>query len=326
VTRVDIAVLDDYAGVALELADWSRLQAQGRVDVFADHVVDADALTQRLAPYEAVVLMRERTPLPAAVIDRLGRLRLIVTTGRRNPVIDVAAANRRGIVVSHTDGISSSTVELTWALILAHSRHLVGEVGALRAGGWQSTLGRDLAGARLGVLGLGRIGGKVAEVGVAFGMDVLAWSRTLTPEKAAESGAASVTFDELLDRSDVVTVHLPLNAQTRHLLGAAALATMKPTALLVNTSRGPIIDGVALREALAAGRLAGAAIDVFDVEPPVDDPLLGTPGVLATPHLGYVTTNGLRVFYAGAVEDIEAYLSGAPIRVVEATPERGPGA
>ena len=315
-TRVDIAVLDDYAGVALELADWSRLQAQGRVDVFSDHVVDADALTERLARYEAVVLMRERTPLPGAVIDRLDRLRLIVTTGRRNPVIDVAAATRRGIVVSHTDGISSSTVELTWALILAHSRHLVDEVDALRAGGWQSTLGRDLAGATLGVLGLGRIGGKVAEVGAAFGMEVLAWSRTLTPERAAESGAVSVSFEELLARSDVVTIHLPLNAQTRGLLGAAALASMKPTALLVNTSRGPIIDGVALREALADGRPGGAAIDVFDAEPPVDDPLLGTPGLLATPHLGYVTRNGLRVFYAGAVEDIEAYLSGAPIRVV----------
>lgn len=324
-TRVDIAVLDDYAGAALELADWSRLQAQGRVDVFSDHVVDLDALTERLAPYEAVVLMRERTPLPSEVIDRLDRLRLIVTTGRRNPVIDVAAATRRGIVVSHTDGISTSTVELTWALILAHSRHLVDEVVALRTGDWQSTLGRDLAGATLGVLGLGRIGGKVGEVGVAFGMEVLAWSRTLTPERAAASGATSVSFDELLARSDVVTVHLPLNAQTRALLGAAALASMKPTALLVNTSRGPIIDGVALRQALSDGRLAGAAIDVFDHEPPVDDPLLGSPGLLATPHLGYVTRNGLQVFYSGAVEDLEAFLSGTPIRVVE-PPDPGPRA
>ena len=322
-TRVDIAVLDDYAGVALELADWSALQAQGRVDVFSDHVVDPDALAERLARYDVVVLMRKRTPFPGALIDRLDRLRLIVTTGRRNPVIDVAAATRRGIVVSHTGGISSSTVELTWALILAHSRHLVGEVTALRAGGWQSTLGRDLAGATLGVLGLGRIGGKVAEVGAAFGMDVLAWSRTLTPDKAAASGAASVSFDELLGRSDVVSIHLPLNAQTRHLLGAAALAAMKPTALLVNTSRGPIVDGAALREALAAGRPAGAAMDVFDAEPPGDDPLLEAPGLLATPHLGYVTRNGLRVFYGEAVEDIEAFLSGAPIRVVE--PDRGPG-
>jgi phosphoglycerate dehydrogenase-like enzyme len=316
-------VLDDYAGVALELADWSRLQAQGRVDVFADHVVDPDALTERLAPYEAVVLMRERTPLPAAVLDRLDRLRLIVTTGRRNPVIDVAAANRRGVVVSHTDGISSSTVELTWALILAHGRHLVEEVGVLRAGGWQSTVGRDLAGSTLGVLGLGRIGGRVAEVGAAFGMDVLAWSRTLTPERAARSGASAVSFEELLGRSDVVSIHLPLNPETRGLLGSAALASMKSTALLVNTSRGPIIDGPALSAALAAGRPAGAAIDVFDAEPPVDDPLLSAPGLLATPHLGYVTRHGLQVFYRGAVEDIEAFLSGAPVRVVESPPDSG---
>ncbi len=317
VTPVDVAVLDDYAGVALELADWSRLKAQGRVDVFTDHLVDVDALTERLAPYGAVVLMRERTPFPAAVIERLDRLRLIVTTGRRNPVIDVGAAARRGIAVSHTEGISSSTVELTWALILAHSRHLLGEVTALRAGGWQSTVGRDLAGATLGVLGLGRIGSQVARVGAAFGMDVLAWSRTLSSERAADAGATSVSFEELLTRSDVVTIHLPLTPGTRHLLGAAALASMKPTALLVNTSRGPIVDGVALRQALTVGRPAGAAVDVFDAEPPVDDPLLGTAGLLATPHLGYVTRNGLGVFYAGAVEDIEAFVAGTPIRVVE---------
>jgi phosphoglycerate dehydrogenase-like enzyme len=315
---VDVAVLDDYAGVALELADWSRLLAQGRVDVFSDHLVDPAALTERLAPYEAVILMRERTPFPATVIDRLDRLRLIVTTGRRNPVIDVAAAHRRGIVVSHTDGISSSTVELTWALILAHSRRLVDEVNGLRNGAWQSTVGRDLAGSTLGVLGLGRIGGRVAEVGAAFGMDVLAWSRTLTPERAAESGAASVSFEELLSRSDVVSIHLPLNAGTRGLLGSEALASMKSTALLVNTSRGPIIDDVALREALAAGRPGGAAVDVFDVEPPpADDPLLAAPGLLATPHLGYVTRKGLSVFYRGAVEDVEAFLAGTPIRLVE---------
>ncbi len=318
-TRVDIAVLDDYAGAALSLADWSRLQAQGRVDVFDDHLVDPDALTERLRPYGAVVLMRERTPLPAAVIERLDRLRLIVTTGRRNPVLDLAAAVRRGIVVSHTDGLVSSTVELTWALILGHARHLVHEVGALRSGGWQTTVGRDLAGATLGVLGLGRIGSRVAELGGAFGMDVIAWSRSLTADRAAASGAVSVPFDELLARSDVLTVHVPLDAGTRGLLGAEALAAMQPTALLVNTSRGPILDGEAVREALATGRLGGVAVDVFDQEPPVaDDPLLGAPGVLATPHLGYVTRNGMGLFYRGAVEDIEAFLAGTPIRVLEA--------
>lgn len=323
--RVDIAVLDDYADAALELADWSGLQVQGRVDVYTDHVEDADQLVERLQPYGAVVLMRERTAFPAAVIDRLDRLRLIVTTGRRNPVIDLAAAVRRGIVVSHTDAISSSTVELTWALILAHSRHLVNEVAAVGSGGWQSTVGRDLAGATLGVLGLGRIGSRVAEVGRAFGMDVIAWSRTLTPERAASSGAVAVTLPELLGRSDVLTVHVPLNDGTRGLLGADALATMKPTALLVNTSRGPIVDGAALRDALAAGRPAGAAVDVFDAEPPAaDDPLVGTPGVLATPHLGYVTRDGMALFYRGAVEDVEAFLAGAPIRVLAAPDGPGP--
>ncbi len=324
--RVDIAVLDDYADAARDLADWSGLQAQGRVDVFTDHVVDADRLVERLTPYGAVVLMRERTPFPAAVIDRLDQLRLIVTTGRRNPVIDLAAAARHGVVVSHTDAISSSTVELTWALILAHSRHLVTEVATLRSGGWQSTVGQDLAGATLGVLGLGRIGSRVAEVGRAFGMDVIAWSRSLTPERAASSGATAVTFAELLSRSDVLSVHVPLTDGTRGLLGADALAAMKSTALLVNTSRGPIVDGAALRDALAAGRLGGAAVDVFDVEPPPgDDPLVGVPGVLATPHLGYVTRDGMALFYRGAVEDIEAFLAGAPIRVLAAADGAGVG-
>lgn len=324
--RVDIAVLDDYADAALELADWSGLRAQGRVDVFTDRVDDVDQLVERLRPYGAVILMRERTAFPAAVIDRLDELRLIVTTGRRNPAIDLAAAARRGIVVSHTDAVSSSTVELTWALILAHSRHLVDEVVALRAGGWQSTVGRDLAGATLGVLGLGRIGSRVAELGRAFGMDVIAWSRSLTPERAASSGATAVTFAELLGRSDVLSVHVPLTDGTRGLLGAEALAAMKPTALLVNTSRGPIVDTAALRDALATGRPGGAAVDVFDVEPPpADDPLVGAPAVLATPHLGYVTRDGMSLFYRGAVEDVEAFLAGALIRVLAGPDGAGSG-
>jgi phosphoglycerate dehydrogenase-like enzyme len=315
---VDIAVLDDYADAAPELADWSRLQAQGRVDFFTDLLIDSDSLAERLAPYEAVVLMRERTAFPATVIDRLDRLRLIITTGARNPALDVAAAHARGILVCRTGGISSSTVELTWALILAHSRHLVSESTTLAAGGWQSTIGRDLAGATLGVLGLGRIGSKVATVGRAFDMDVIAWSRTLDDERAAEVGAESVTYSDMLSRADILTIHVPLNPTTRGLIGREALAAMKPTALLVNTSRAPIVDGTALREALAAGELGGAAVDVFDVEPPPDDePLRTAEGVLATPHLGYVTRNGMSRFYRDAVEDVEAYLAGTPIRVVE---------
>lgn len=316
---VDIAVLDDYAGAALELADWSRLQAQGRVEVFHDQVRDPAALVERLQPYEAVVLMRERTAFPAEVIAHLDRLRVIVTTGRRNPVLDVAAAHARGILVCHTGSIVSSTAELTWALILAHSRHLVGEVGALADGGWQSTLGRDLDGATLGVLGLGRIGARVAPVGRAFGMDVIAWSRTLDDGRARTVGATAVSYDELLRRSDVLTVHVPLNASTRGLVGREAIGAMKRTALLVNTSRAAVTDLGAIRDALAAGRLGGAAIDVFDAEPPDrDDPVRRTAGLLATPHLGYVTRRGMSVFYGEAVEDLEAYLAGTPVRVVTA--------
>jgi phosphoglycerate dehydrogenase-like enzyme len=315
---MDIAVLDDYATAAEDLADWSRLQRQGRVDFFAEPLGNHAELVERLAPYEAVVLMRERTAFPAAVITGLDRLRLIVTTGRRNPSLDVAAARARGVVVCYTGGISSSTVELTWALILAHSRHLVPEALALAGGGWQSTIGRDLAGATLGVLGLGRIGGQVAAVGRAFGMHVIAWSRTLDDDRAARSGAKAVSFDGLLQASDVVTIHLPLTGSTRGLVGRETLHAMKPTALLVNTSRGPIVDSDALRDALATGRLGGAAVDVFDAEPPpTDEPLRRTAGVLATPHLGYVTRNGMGQFYGEAVEDIEAYLDGAPIRVVD---------
>jgi len=319
VSIVDIAVLDDYVGAAPELADWSRLLDQGRVDFYADHVVDDDALTRRLAPYDVVVLMRERTPFPAALISRLDRLRLIVTTGARNQSLDVAAARGRGVLVCHTGGLSSSTVELTWALILAHSRHLVFEATAIASGGWQSTMGRDLAGANLGVLGLGRIGSGVAAVGRAFGMDVLAWSRALDSERAASVGAESVTFPELLSRADILTIHVPLNPTTQGLIGPEALAIMKPTALLVNTSRAPIVDAAALQEALLAGRLGGAAVDVFEVEPPPEnEPLRSMDQVLATPHLGYVTRHGMARFYRDAVEDIEAYLAGTPIRVVDA--------
>jgi phosphoglycerate dehydrogenase-like enzyme len=315
---VDIIVLDDYQGVALQMADWSRLQAQGRVDVCGDHVDGSDELVERLAPYDAVVLMRERTPLPAAVIDRLPRLRLVVTTGRRNPVIDLDACRRRGIVVCNTGSPAGSTVEHTWALLLALCRHLVEEAGNVRAGRWQSTIGRDLSGQTLGVLGLGRIGAQVARVGRAFGMDVLAWSRSLTPGRAAEAGAVAAPLDEVLAGSDVVTVHLVLSEETRGLVGAREIGLMRPGALLVNTSRGPIVDTAALVDALEGGHLGGAALDVFDTEPlPADDPLRRAPRLLATPHLGYVTERVYRTFYGEAVEDIEAFLAGAPIRRID---------
>lgn len=312
-----VTVLDDYQGVALEMADWSPVLARGAVDVFTDHVVDPAALATRLAPYDVVVLMRERTPLPGTVIDQLPNLRLVVTTGRRNPVIDLAAARARGIVVCGTDSRGSAPGELTWALILGLSRHLVTEAGNVRAGGWQTTLGRDLAGKTLGILGLGRIGSQVAAVGRAFGMDVVAWSAHLTAERAAAAGARAVDLDELLATADVATIHLVLSDRTRGLVGARELALMKPDALLVNTSRGPIIDGAALVEALRAGRLGGVGLDVFDDEPlPVDHPLRTSPRVLATPHIGYVTEDVYRTFFAGVVEDIVGFLEGSPVRVL----------
>jgi phosphoglycerate dehydrogenase-like enzyme len=310
-------VLDDYQGVALTMADWSRVQAVAEVEVFRDHLGDLDALAERLAPFDVLVLMRERTPLPAQLSERLPRLRLVVTTGRRNASIDVEALRVRGVPVCSTESIATSTPELTWALILGLSRHLVCSVTDVRQGRWQTSIGSDLAGRTLGIVGLGRIGAKVARVGTAFGMDVLGWGRHLTAERAAESGAAAAPLDDVLRSADIVTIHVVLSAETRGLVGARELALMKPGSLLVNTSRGPVVDTPALVAALESGHLGGAAVDVFDSEPlPVDHPLRSTPRLLATPHIGYVTDNGYRVFYGQAVENIEAFLRGAPIRVI----------
>jgi phosphoglycerate dehydrogenase-like enzyme len=312
-----VAVLDDYQGVALSMADWSEVRRRATVDVFRDHVADPAALVERLRPYPVVVLMRERTPLPAHVIDRLPALRLIVTTGRRNPSVDVAAARSRGIVVCGTGSLATAPGELTWALILGLCRHLVEEVGNVRSGGWQTTLGTDLAGRTLGVVGLGRIGSQVATVGRAFGMEVLAWSANLTAERAAAVGASAVPFEELLSRSDVVTVHQVLSDRTRGHVGDSELRLMKPTAFLVNTSRAAVVDTEAVVEALRDHRLAGAGLDVFDEEPlPADDPLRSVPGLLLTPHIGYVTEGVYRRFYAEVVEDILAFLDGTPLRTL----------
>ena len=315
---VRVAVLDDYQGVAMELADWSPVLARGEVDVFRDHLTEPSKLVERLTPYDAVVLMRERTPMPARVIDALPRLRLIVSTGRRNPVVDVAAARARGITVSGTRGLSTAPAELTWALILGLARDLVREAGNIAAGRWQTTVGLDLAGRTLGVLGLGRIGSQVATVGRAFGMNVLAWSEHLTEERAGAVGASVVPLPRLLAESDVVTIHLVLGDRTRGLLGERELAAMKPSALLVNTSRGPLIDQQALVAALTAGRLGGAGLDVYDEEPlPFNHPLRSTPRTLLTPHIGYVTEDVYRLFYGDVVEDIVAFLDGKPVREVE---------
>lgn len=312
-----VAILDDYQGVALACADWSEVRRHGQVDSFADHVSDPDLLVERLTPYDVVVLMRERTPLPAGVIERLPGLRLVVTTGARNAAIDVEAAHRQGVVVSGTGSLATAPAELTWALVLAWARHLPTEVASLRAGGWQSTLGRDLAGRTLGVIGLGRIGKQVATVGRAFGMDVLAWSPRLTAERATAAGATWATLPDLLAAADVVTVHLVLGDRTRGLIGRAELDRMRPDALLVNTSRAPIVDTTALLEALEERRIGGAALDVFDEEPlPAAHPLRRAPGALLTPHLGYVTASVYRRFYAEVVEDILAFAAGSPLRTL----------
>jgi phosphoglycerate dehydrogenase-like enzyme len=310
---VRIAILDDYQDVARASADWGDLD----VTAFHDHVADDDAVAERLAPFEVVVAMRERTPFTAARLERLPRLRLLVTTGMANASIDLEAARRRGVTVCGTGGLPSPTAELTWGLIIALARHITDEDARVRAGGWQATVGTELAGRTLGVIGLGRLGARVATVGRAFEMDVLAWSQNLDPAHAASLGATAVSKDELLARADFVTIHLKLSERSRGLIGAAELARMKPTAYLVNTSRGPIVDEAALLEALHAGTIAGAGLDVFDVEPlPSDHPLRRAPNTVLTPHVGYVTARGYEVYYREAVEDIEAFLRGAPVRVL----------
>jgi phosphoglycerate dehydrogenase-like enzyme len=318
---VRIAVLDDYQGVALTSADWSPVTdhatASSTVDVFRDHLSEPTALVERLEPYDAVVVMRERTPLPREVLTRLPRLRLVVTTGRRNPSIDTAAAAEAGITVCGTDSLPSGPAELTWALVLGLARHLVTEATAVRDGGWQTTVGRDLAGHTLGLVGLGRIGTQVAGVARAFGMDVVAWSRSLTPGRAADAGARAASLDEVLSTSDVVSIHLVLAEGTRGLIGERELGLMRPDALLVNTSRGPIVDEQALLAALDRGHLGGVGLDVFDEEPlPAGHPLRRAPRTLLTPHVGYVTQDVYATFFRGVVEDVTAYLDGSPVRLL----------
>jgi phosphoglycerate dehydrogenase-like enzyme len=308
---MQVAILDDYQNVALNMADWSEVAAQADITVFTDHLADQDAVVERLAPFDVVCVMRERTPLPRSVIERLPRLKMIASTGPFNASIDAEAAKERGICVSTTGGYVESTVELTWALILATARRMVDECLSVRGGGWQTSVGRQLGGAVLGVLGLGRIGTRVARVGAAFGMEVIAWSTNLTPEAAEQSGATYVPKDELFSRADVLTIHLVLSERTRGLVGAGELGLMKPTALLVNTSRGPVVDETALIDALRSHRLAGAGLDVFGAEPlPAGHPLRSLDSVLATPHIGYVADRVYRTFYGEAATKIAGWLSG----------------
>ena len=319
---MNVAILDDYQHVALSYPYWSDLPAEVSVVPFHERIVDPDDLVARLEPFEIVVAMRERTPLPRSVLERLPRLRLLVTTGMGNAAIDVDAAREQGVTVCGTGVPHSSTVEMTWALILATVRRLPVQEQAFRIDGWHAgrgrdALGGDLAGATLGVVGLGRIGSDVARVGTALGMRVVAWSQNLTSDRAAQAGVEAVGKEELLRTSDVVTLHLRLSDRTRSVIGAAELAMMRPSAYLVNTSRGPLVDEAALIEAVAAGRLAGVGLDVFDAEPlPLDHPLRDLPNTVLTPHLGYVTKRTFDVFYRDIVENIAAYLAGAPVRVL----------
>jgi phosphoglycerate dehydrogenase-like enzyme len=322
-----VAILDDYQQVALASADWSAVRERAEITVFTEHIARTDALVRVLEPFDVVVAMRERTAFDAERLGRLPNLRLLVTTGMGNAAIDMAAAGERGITVCGTAGSATATVELTWALILALVRHIPEEDqrikaagrpgGAALSGGWQRTVGTGLAGKVLGVVGLGYQGKKVAKVGRAFGMKLLAWSQNLEPGAAEKAHARAVSKEELFSQSDVVTVHYKLGPRSTGLVGPAELALMKPSAYLVNTSRGPVVDSAALIAALRSGSIAGAALDVYDTEPlPLSDPLRTAPNVILTPHLGYVTDESYQVFYAEAAEDIVAFADGAPVRIL----------
>ena len=304
-----IAILDDYQNVALKMADWSALSGRAEITVFNDHVRDSSDLVERLLPFDIVCVMRERTPLTPEVLRHLPRLKLIASTGSRNASIDMGAAKALGIAVTATRYRSSPTIELTWALILASLRGIVHENNSIRNGGWQKSVGQDLSGNILGVLGLGNIGGQVARIGLAFGMKIIAWSQNLTPEVAVAAGAKLVSKDELFSQADIVTIHLVLSGRTKGLVGAAELALMKPTSRLINTSRGPIVDESSLIKALKSHAIAGAAIDVFEEEPlPAQHPFRSLDNILATPHIGYVSESLYRTFYGDSLANITAWL------------------
>lgn len=312
-----IAILDDYQNVARTFADWDSLEAE--VTVFTEPLGGHDRVIEALDGFDVVVAMRERTPFPARVLHSLPDLKLLVSTGQRNAAIDLDAAHAAGIVVCGTGYLPHPTAEATWALILAAARNVPSEERSVREGGWQHTVGTALRGKTLGLIGLGRLGGQVARIGQAFGMNVVAWSQNLTAERAGEYGATALSLEDLLGTADVVSIHLVLSERSRGLLGARELDSMKPGALLVNTSRGPIVDEAALLDTVRRGHIR-AALDVYDTEPlPADHPLRSAPNTVLTPHIGYVCDDVYRVFYQDAVEDVAAFAAGHPIRVM--TPE-----
>jgi phosphoglycerate dehydrogenase-like enzyme len=316
--KLRCAILDDYQNVALSFADWSQIRDRVEPVVFRVHFDNEQELAEKLQDFPIVVIMRERTPFPASLFARLPKLKLLVTTGMRNASVNLAAASAHGVVVSGTGGAGAGTTELTWALMLGLARSVVAENQSLRLNGkWQSTIGVDLHGKRLGLLGLGRIGAQVAKVGQAFGMEVSAWSQNLTAERAEQVGVRYVSKEELLTESDYVSIHLVLSDRTRGLIGARELSLLKPSAYLINTSRAPIVDQEALIDALQKSRIAGAGLDVYDIEPlPPRHPYRYLPNVLATPHIGYVTEAAYRVFFEHAVENIRGFLEGVPLRTL----------
>lgn len=313
-----ISILDDYQGVALELADWSALKARAEIVVLRQPFATEDEAARALAGSEIVVAMRERTPFPRSLVERLPALKLLITTGMRNASFDMAALHDRGVTVCGTAGSGADTAELAWGLILGAARRIAEDHRSMREGQWQTRIGHRIGGKTLGVLGLGKLGSAVARVGLAFDMNVIAWSQNLTAERAAAQGVERVEKDDLFRRSDVLSVHLVLSARTRGLVGRREIGLMKKDAILVNTSRGPIVESAAVIEALRAGRLGYAALDVYDREPlPKDDPLRQAPNVLLTPHIGYVTVENYRGWYPQIVETIAAFLDGHPVRVIQ---------
>jgi phosphoglycerate dehydrogenase-like enzyme len=330
-----VAILDDYQQVALASADWSGVRELAEITVFTEHIARTEALLRALEPFDVIVAMRERTFFDAERLSGLPKLRLLVTTGMSNPSIDLAAAASLGVTVCGTEGSPTATAELTWGLILALARHipqedqrmkLAGQPGGAALGpgsGWQHTVGTGLAGKKLGIVGLGRQGLTVAAIARAFGMKRRAWSQNLDPAVAEKAHVKAVTKEKLFSSCDIVSVHYKLGPRSVGLVGAEELALMKRSAFLVNTSRGPIVDSAALLACLRSGSIAGAALDVYDVEPlPLSDPLRRAPNVVLTPHLGYVTDDAYRTFYGDAAEDIVAFAAGTPVRVLGSLPRR----
>ncbi len=312
-----IAILDDYQSLAGSFADWDRLHDRASLEFFSDSIMDPQQLIARLMPFDVLCVMRERTPLPRAIIEALPNLQLIVTSGMKNTAIDVAAARDRGITVCGTPSPGHATAELAFGLVLAQARNLLPQSNGLQDGRWQVGIGRDLRGATLGIVGLGRLGAQVAGFGKAFGMKVIAWSQNLEEARCAELGVEYRTKAQLFSEADFITLHLRLSERTRHLVGAEEFFLMKPEACLVNTSRAAIVDNAALERALVGGLIAGAALDVFDQEPlPADHTLLSTPNLLLTPHIGYVTRETYKIFYGETLAAVEAWLEGNPIRIL----------